>query len=120
MFVFPYLIEIGVFVIAIFRHINAKTPFNCHLWPCIIQFQIWSLLILFFFKSSLMEDISHPFRTAQFKFAVIQAHMLKKKKPDPNRFYEKRLECSETHNKYIKHFSIFRRGLVLRNSYFDV
>ena len=51
---FPYLIEIGFFVIAIFRHINnAKTTFNCHLWPCIIQFQIWSLLILIFISFSL-------------------------------------------------------------------
>ena len=45
---FPYLIEIGVFVIAIFRHIYTKTTFNCHIWPCIIQFQIWSLLMQYF------------------------------------------------------------------------
>ena len=51
---FPYLIEIGVFVIAIFRHIYAKTTFNCHLWPCIIQFQIWSLLMQYFYESSLL------------------------------------------------------------------
>lgn len=55
---FPYLIEIGVFVIAIFRHIYAKTTFNCHLWPCIIQFQIWSLLILIF--CSIKEGKANP------------------------------------------------------------
>ena len=34
----------------------------------------------------------------------------------PKFLFLKCLECSETHNKQIKHFSIFRRGLVLKKN----
>ena len=85
---FPYLIEIGVFVI--FRHIYAKTTFNCHLWPCIIQFQIWSLLMQYFLWVILKQTVQDHIRAhitqsscgvTVVDVAIDVSKLLNKKKP---------------------------------------